>query len=70
MKEKSRDDYLKRLRKYMAEETRRLGKCDGQVHQIDLDGIEEEKACAIPAAPVDPMERDLDILFKSAKPKS
>ena len=70
MKEKTTDDHLKRLRKYMAEESKRLGKCDGRVHQIDLDGIEDEKACAIPAKPTDPLERDLDILFSSSKPKS
>ncbi|MCX6646788.1 MAG: hypothetical protein NTY09_10615 [bacterium] len=70
MKEKTTDDHLKRLRKYMAEESKRLGKCDGRVHQIDLDRIEDEKTCAIPAKPIDPMERDLDILFNSPKPKS
>lgn len=70
MKEKITDDFLKRLRKYMTEETKRLGKCEGRVHHIDLDDVEEEKACGIPAAPSDPMERDLDILFDSTKSKS
>ncbi len=54
----------------MAEETERLGKCAGRVHHIDLDAVEEGKAFAIPAAPCDPMERDLDILFDSTRAKS
>jgi len=50
----------------MAEEAKRLGRCGGRVHQIDLDALAEEKACSIPAEPCDPLEKDLDELFGSS----
>ena len=67
MGEKADNGSLERLRQYIAEETERLGQCGGQVHQIDLDEIDEDGASATPAPLIDPLKRDVDVLFGSLK---
>jgi len=64
MKDKVKDENLKRLRDYIAEETSRLSENGGTVHQIDLDNVDEGKVIAIVGKRRDPLERDLDELFQ------
>ena len=64
MKDKVKDENLKRLRDYIAEETSRLSENGGTVHTIDLDDIDESKVIAICGIRRDPLERDLDELFQ------
>jgi hypothetical protein len=68
MVQKITDSYLQRLRKYIADETERLGKRGaGVVHHIDLDEVDESGAKCVPMSPVDPLERDVDLLFGSSE---
>jgi hypothetical protein len=66
MAEKKKDGSLKRLREYMAEEAERLCQCGGRIHHIDLDEVDDENACLIPAPKIDPLERDVDVLFRES----
>lgn len=64
MAQKTTDSYLRCLRKYIADETERLGKCGTViVHHIDLDEVDEKPITCIPMKPLDPRERDVDLLF-------
>jgi len=65
MTEKESKDFLQNLRDYIVEETRRLDHCGGRVHHINLDEIDDEGKCLIPAPKLDPIERDLDTLFSA-----
>ena len=56
---------LERLRRYMADEVKRLGESGaGVVHRIDLDGIDEQADSGQPGNPEDPLERDVDLLYR------
>ncbi|HEX9745793.1 MAG TPA: hypothetical protein VGB30_10235 [bacterium] len=64
MSQKIVDSNLERLRRYIAEEAKRLGKNGaGIVHQVDLDKVENEAVSMPPIKMPDPLERDLDLLF-------
>ena len=64
MVQKATDTYLERLRKYIADEAERLGKSGAEiVHHIDLDEVDEKPITCIPVKPLDPLERDVDLLF-------
>jgi hypothetical protein len=63
MAEKTTDGNLKRLREYIAEEAQRLGRCGGRIHRIDLDEVDDEGASLIRPPSIDPLERDVDVLF-------
>ncbi len=65
MNQKATDEDLARLRKYITDEAERLEKCGaGVVCRIDLDEIEETPSFKA-LRPVDPLERDIDLLFGS-----
>ena len=64
MKNKTKDENLKRLRNYIARENSRLSETGGHVHKIDLDKIDENAIIAISGKRRDPLERDLDALFQ------
>jgi len=66
MNDKLSDEKLRRLREYIAEETKRLGECGGRILQCDFEDLDVEKVCSIPAVKRDPMERDVDALFGSS----
>jgi hypothetical protein len=66
MNDKLSDDKLRRLREYIAEETKRLGECGGRILKCDFEELDLEKVCSIPAAQRDPLERDVDALFGSS----
>jgi len=65
MKEKKQTPNVERLRRYMADEARRLGKCGSVIHRINLDEVEEESNGKNASCPGDPLERDLDLLFRN-----
>jgi len=66
MGDKKDDGSLKRLREYMAEEAERLCQCGGRIHHVDLDEVDEDGAQMIPAPRIDPLERDVDVLFSQS----
>lgn len=66
MAEKKNDGSLKRLREYMAEEAERLCQCGGRIHHVDLDEVDDENVCLVPAPKIDPLERDVDVLFRES----
>ena len=64
MQEKTSNTNLRRLRKYIANESERLGKCgEGIVHSVNLDEIDEEPHPVVTSGSKDTLERDLDVLF-------
>ena len=68
MTEKTTDGDLEALRKYIAEEAERLGQIGaGIVHRIDLDEVDEQAPSVVPKVRLDPLERDVDLLFGSSE---
>ena len=66
MAEKKDNGSLKKLREYIAHETERLENRGGRVYHIDLDEVDEEGTCLIPAPRIDPLARDVDVLFNQS----
>ena len=54
---------LKNLKEYIAEEAKRLGDGNGRVHHINLDDVDDEGKTLIPPPVLDPVIRDLDLLY-------
>ena len=68
MREQASDGNLKRLRRYIADEAERLGKCGGVVvHRIELDDVEDEPCFPVPRLKHDALERDVDLLFRPVR---
>ena len=60
------NDNLKNLKEYIAEEAKRLGGGNGRVHHIDLDEVDDEGKMLIQSPVLDPIQRDLDLLYGSS----
>jgi hypothetical protein len=66
MQEKTTNNNLRRLRKYIANESERLGKCgEGIVHCVNLDDVDDDPRPVNTNGSKDTLERDLDLLFNN-----
>ena len=69
--QKNRDEELRKLRRYIFDETRRLEKrSGGKVHRFELGSLGDDTPSDSDPPSPDPLEKDLDLLFDFNKRNS